>query len=352
MVIQMLILGILMFIIPVMAGGLFCKVEKGFDRLLFMWISGQIVLWAGFQCICVPMILCQGAFVHVKWLFLGFMGILAVAGAVKFCLEGKKNGYFGRRLKLVKPYQKWGKVLWVVFAILLLLQLILTGVLAYEEGDDAFYVAISTITVDAENMYTKLPYTGAATGLDARHGLAPFPIWIAFLASLSGVHAVTVAHIAVPIVLILMAYAIYYLVGSQLLEGRKEYLSLFMIILEVIILFGGYSVYSAENFLLVRTSQGKAVLANIVIPVLFLLFMLLLNRIQQKEKTGTTWFLLASSMIVACLCSTLGALLVCVLLGIVGLCIVVCYRRWKALFAIAACCLFPVCVAALYFVLD
>ena len=61
----MLILGILMFIIPVMAGGLFCKVEKGFDRLLFMWISGQIILWAGFQCICVPMILCQGSFVHV-----------------------------------------------------------------------------------------------------------------------------------------------------------------------------------------------------------------------------------------------------------------------------------------------
>lgn len=49
MVIQMLILGILMFIIPVMAGGLFCKVEKGFDRLLFMWISGQIVLWQDFN---------------------------------------------------------------------------------------------------------------------------------------------------------------------------------------------------------------------------------------------------------------------------------------------------------------
>lgn len=348
----MLILGILMFIIPVMAGGLFCKVEKGFDRLLFMWISGQIILWAGFQCICVPMILCQGSFVHVKWLFLGFMGALAVAGIVKFYLESKKNGYFGRRLKLVKPYQKWDKVLWVVFAILLLLQLVLTGVLAYEEGDDAFYVAISTITVDAENMYMKLPYTGTTTGLDARHGLAPFPIWISFLASLSGVQAVTVAHIAVPIVLILMAYAIYYLLGSRLLEERKEYLPLFMIMLELIILFGGYSVYSAENFLLVRTSQGKAVLANIVIPFLLLLFILLLGKIQTRGKTGNIWLLVALTMIVACLCSTLGALLVCVPLGVVGLCVVVCYRKWSVLFAMAVCCAVPVGVAALYFIMG
>ena len=28
-------------------------------------------------------------------------------------------------------------------------------------------------------MYQKLPYTGMSTELDVRHGLAPFPIWIA-----------------------------------------------------------------------------------------------------------------------------------------------------------------------------
>ena len=188
--------------------------------------------------------------------------------------------------------------------------------------------------------------------MDARHGLAPFPVWISFLASLSGMPAVTVAHIAVPVVLIIMAYAIYYLIGWHLLEGRREYLPFFMLLVEVMILFGGYSVYSAENFLLVRTSQGKAVLANIVIPFLFLLLLKLLERIHKKEKTGSIWLLLALSMAVACLCSTLGALLVCMLLGIVGLSIVVCYRKWKMLFAMAACCVVPVCVAALYFMLG
>lgn len=352
MVIQMLILGILMFIIPVMAGGLFCKVGKGFDRLLFMWISGQIVLWAGFQCICVPMILCQGSFVHVKWLFLGFMGALAVAGIVKFILVEKKNDYFGYKLTLVKQNKSWNKVLWCVFAVLLLLQLILTGVLAYEEGDDAFYVAISTITVDAETMYSKLPYTGGAGEMDVRHSFAPFPVWIAFLASLSKVPAVTVAHIAVPIVLIVMSYAVYYLMGRHLLEKHREFLPYFMILTELMVLFGGYSVYSAENFLLVRTSQGKAVLANIVIPFLFLLFILLLEKIQTQGKAGCIWFLVASTMVVSCLCSTLGALLVCVLLGVVGLCAVVCYRKWSVLFAMAVCCAVPVGVAVLYFIMG
>ena len=58
--VQILILCIVMFFIPVIVGGLFYNVEKGSCRVPFMWISGQMILWAGFQCICVPLILRHG----------------------------------------------------------------------------------------------------------------------------------------------------------------------------------------------------------------------------------------------------------------------------------------------------
>lgn len=352
LVVQISVLCVLMFIIPTIVGGLFYKVDKTAYKLPFLWISGQIVLWAGFLCICVSVILLQKGFHVLQWLFSIYTGVLAFFGLVLLLLEWRRKKQ-GWKLVDVREQRKnpygW---LWLVFVALLLLQLILTGVMAYEEGDDAFYIAISTITVNADEMYSKLPYTGGATGLDARHGLAPFPIWISYLAAASGIPAVTIAHIAVPVMLIIMAYAIYLLIGCRLLEGRKGYLPFFMVLVELMILFGGYSAYSAENFLLVRTSQGKAVLANIVIPFLVFLFIRLLEKLQKKEKAGGIWILLALTMMVACLCSTLGALLVCILLGVVGLCIVVCYRNWKALFAMAACCVVPVCVAALYFVLG
>lgn len=59
-----------------------------------------------------------------------------------------------------KKAEKGTLALWITAVGLLVLQLVLAGVLAYEEGDDAFYVAISTITEDANTMYRKLPYTG------------------------------------------------------------------------------------------------------------------------------------------------------------------------------------------------
>lgn len=101
-----------------------------------------------------------------------------------------------------KKAEKGTLALWITAVGLLVLQLVLAGVLAYEEGDDAFYVAISTITEDANTMYRKLPYTGGETLLDARHGLAPFPIWVAYLAWLSGIPSVTVAQVVLPMSLI------------------------------------------------------------------------------------------------------------------------------------------------------
>lgn len=353
LVIQILILGSCLVAVPMAVGSLFVIGDKHHAKLPFAWISGQILLWAGFQCICVPLILREQSFLLVQQCFLMFMGgLLALAGIV-WLVNRRKSGTNLHAVKDLKEKKKSDFILWTVFAGLLVLQLILAGLLAYEEGDDAFYVAISTVTESSNTMYSMLPYTGWPTELDARHGLAPFPIWITFLARMSGMPAVTVAQVALPIVLIVMAYAIYYLIGLGLFPKRKDMLPLFMILVAVLILFGGYSVYSAENFLLVRTSQGKAVLANIVIPFLLYLSWSMLDKIQKGEKVGVRhWILLALTMIAGCLCSTLGAVITCILIGIVGLCTAVSYRRWKILFPMFASCIMPMVFAVLYLVSE
>lgn len=350
--IRILILGIILLIIPTVVGGLFVNVDKSAVKLPFMWISGQILLWAGFQCICLPLILLEKRFSTVVQLFWIYMGLLVLLSVFLYFIRKHKKACSLRVISGTdekKPY----RLLWLVFWGLLVLQLVMVCLMAYEEGDDAFYVAISTITENADTMYQKLPYTGGTTGLDARHGLAPFPIWVAFLARISGIPSVTVAHVALPMVLIVMSYGIYYLIGKHLLAGRRQALPFFMILVELLVLFGGYSVYSAENFLLVRTAQGKAVLANLIIPFLFLLLLLLLERLQKEERAGAGyWLLLAFTMTAGCLCSTLGTLLTCMLVGVTGLCAAVCYRRWRVLVPMALCCMIPVLVALLYFVLD
>lgn len=352
-VFQILILGISLLAVPLLVGSLFRDVDKCAKSPLFWWISGQILLWAGFQVICVPMILLQYRFPNVVWMFGGYTVVLMVAAGIRMwyrhrCLEGALSVVQKKQEKKAR-----GELfLWCLFGALLLFQLVQAVRLTYADWDDAFYVAISSITEDANSMYQKLPYTGGATELDARHGLAPFPIWITFLARISGMQAVSVAHVVVPVVLIAMTYAIYYLIGSKLLGKKGEKLPLFLLFTEILVLFGNYSIYSAENFMLARSRQGKAALGNIVVPVLLLLFLVLMEKVQEEKKVRAGyWILMFSTMLAACLCSTMGAALASLLLVVTGGCIVIAYKKWRLLLPFALCCIPGAIFLLLYMVL-
>ncbi len=351
---QILMLILLLGVVPLLVGGIFVRDHREGRDLPFRWVSGQMFMWAGFQIICVPLILSgqRNNFRHLCILFGVFMAaalLLAFGAAIRRRAKGKAAAVFsggGER-------DKTAIFLWLLVLALLVLQQTLAGVLAYEEGDDAYYVAVTTVTAEADTMYQVLPYTGFATQLDARHGLAPLPVWAAFLSRLSGIHAATMCQIVLPIVLIAMAYSVFYLIGRRLFADNRRGCPLFLLLIELLVIFGGQSLYTSENFLLVRTAQGKAVLANIVIPFLFWLLLVLLERLQRGERAGFRyWLLVAAAMISGCLCSTQGALLVCLLLGTGGLCAAVCYRRWKVLPPVAACCVVPAVTVLLYLALG
>ena len=52
--------------------------------------------------------------------------------------------------------EKTEVLLWVIFAVLLLIQLVLAVVMVYGDGDDAYYVAISTAAQESGKMYQKI----------------------------------------------------------------------------------------------------------------------------------------------------------------------------------------------------
>ena len=355
LMIQLLILGLMLLVIPAIIGSIFVKVNKGQAKLVSSWVSGQIMLWAGFFVISVPMILLQKTFTQTCYMVTGYTVALVVLAVI---LLGRQRLLFSKETTTIQDKvanQKKSKVemfMWLVFWALLILQFVLAVVLAYEEGDDAFYVAIATITGDADTMYIKLPYTGGTTGLDARHGLAPFPIWIAYLARISGMHAAMVAQVILAVTILGMAYGIYYLIARHLCEENIGNLPFFMILVELLVMFGGYSVYSVENFIMVRASQGKAVLAGIVLPFLFYLLMLLMNDLQEGKRPGILyWGLLVCTTMTGCLCSTLGTVLICMLLGIAGVCIAASYKRWKVLIPMVLSCGMPVGIVIIYLVI-
>ena len=347
-----LMLVLWMLVIPVFVGAIPATfVDKKHHDAGFMWITGYIIMWAVFQVICVPLILTEGAwefhFPYVVKLY-GAAGILlGVAGVLLWWVKAK-----GKTTQRVQR-SKREVVCWLFCILLIGIQLICSVCMNYADGDDAFYVAVSTLTESSNTMYQLMPYSMGETGLSVRHGLAPFPIWIAFLARVSGCHTTIVAHTIVATILIFMTYVIYYHIGAVILQEKKEKLPVFLSFTALLVMFGDYSIYTAENFMIARSRQGKAALGNIMIPMVILLFLLIFERLRENQRIEwMLWILLAATVTAACLCSTLGTFLMCLFLGVIGLCAGVVYGKWGLVWRTAFCCLPALVFAALYFVLG
>lgn len=360
---QVLVLVLMLGAVPLLVGGIFVRMDgegSGLSGagdklpgegpgLPLRWVSGQVVLWAGFQVICVPGILKGAAFHSVVNLFLVYTGgmlLLSLGIGIRRRKAGKPQASGSARGKASA-----GEVVFLaVFWGLLLFQLVQAVRLTYGDGDDAYYVATATATESSDRMYNTLAYTGLSTGTDLRHGLAPFPVWIAFLARISGMPVAMTAHLAVALAMIAMGYAALSLIGGQLFEQREQRL-LFLIFAELLVLFGGYSLYTAENFMMARSRQGKAALSSLVIPFLFFLLLYLFRRLDAGGRMPVKFYLLTAATVAAgSLCSTLGSLLCCLLTGgawVLGLCL---YRNRRSVFPLIFCCLPGIVYALLYMI--
>lgn len=332
-----------LFIPVCMGAGAAAFVDKQEKNIAFMWIAGYLLYMAVFQIISVPFILLQGrisfgergAFSTLVWVFGGLSITLALSGIIIWWVKRKEK----TKLHIVaKPKEKTEHILWCLVGVLLLLQLVMAVLLEFGDGDDAYYVAISTVTQSSDTMYLILPYTGRTTELDIRHSLAPFPVLVAFWARVSGLHAATVAHIAMPLLSIPLTYGIYGMIGSRLFKGKKISMAVFLIFTEILVMWGNYSAYTAETFLMIRSWQGKAVLANIIIPSAFLLLYMIGEQLAEKRKAERSlWFLLFMLVESASLCSTQGCVLLATLLGCFGFCLLFVYKKWKPFLMIILC---------------
>ena len=81
-VVRLIWLAVLTLALPMWVGHCFAAVDKSHKNVAFLWISGQMLLWAGFQVICVPVILLEGRFRHVMIGYSVYLLVLLVLATV------------------------------------------------------------------------------------------------------------------------------------------------------------------------------------------------------------------------------------------------------------------------------
>lgn len=337
-------LKILMFFIacgfvPYVLGMLYTSLaEKKQTNILINVVYGYVELWALFQLFVIPGIYLKMKLTSFTYLYTAIVALLLVVSAIlnyKRVIGAIKDNFQSL------PKSHW--LLWVV-SIFLALQIIYTLNCNLGDLDDAFYVATAETAVATDTLMEVNPYTGELyTGIPSRYVLSPFPLFVAVLSKIIGVKPVTMAHTFLPMCLIALAYVIYSMIGCSLFKEKLSR-AVFLLLINVALLFSGYSLYTQGVFLYTRIWQGKAVLAALLLPLLFWWGI----RIYDDSVSRGEWWMILLTMLSCCFVSSMGIMLAAIMMGIMGISILCLKKDIKTVLKMFCCCIPNIIYAGIY----
>lgn len=279
-----IILIISLFLVPFITGSIMPSNGKvGFRTFVY----GYVIEWALFYPVALCCILLQKSFTLLSRLYTLTMLFIIITGLVTLVvkLSKRKNQDIDK-----KALSKQEIIYLGIFIALVGFQLYKSIFYAYADGDDAFYIPTALVTEVSDKLYTIDPYIGTEIPfekLNYRYALSPFPVWISYLSRISGIHVATVSHVFLPVPLIIVTYIIFSELSKELFRNDRTKRYMFMVLTAVYVLFSNVSTSTAETFLLTRARQGKEALANIALPLVFLLLLEIHNSLEKNARNIT-----------------------------------------------------------------
>lgn len=354
-IIQLLLMVLCLFVVPFILGGLWTKSLKRYrDSIAMNIVCGWMTMFATFQLLAVPLILCTNiklsAFITIWCSILFVLIIISV-----LVNRNRIRKFFPEHIRQWKEYGKTrGLYSWIATAaILIVFQAAISAYLDFPFIDDIRYVATANDAYATDTMLEIEPvsgeYVGHPVGEMFKDACAPIIIFWAAMSKLTMIHPATLEHVIVQFVFVLVAYMIMYLLGRRLLHDDSKSISVYMIVLSVVMLFGGYSWKGnfARSFYM-DLFYGKNMLTVIIIP--FLLFLLWM--IKDDEDSKIYYSLLFTTMVAASLMSTMAAVIPTVLLGTFAVVYSVSNRSFKPLIKILVCCVPCLCYGVLFYMVG
>lgn len=272
------------FVIPVILGMAVTGIlgEKYENSVVAALIAGTMLLFAMFELIAVPVIITERKFQYV---FVIWVAVVLISSVIVLIKNRK-------RIRPMIAYTRKkifssGAVGIAAAAIVLFQACFLAWNLHYDD-DDARYIPSIVSALEKGTLFVDNPVTGETMYWDisetAKDMISPWVIFWAVLCRLCMIHPAIVCHTVVPMLYIPIAYLVYVLMGKELFEDDMKKTSIFVILVSLLNIFSGYSVYNSGSFLLLRIWQGKALFAGMVLPFLFwIAIKFLKNDFSRKE---------------------------------------------------------------------
>lgn len=284
------------------------KIKASISKIFSAGFIFEITL---FQLVSYPLAKINGKFEYVVNIYMIFI-LLALGVGLKCLLIRYKSE---ERVRIKYKFN----IFCILIVCLIFSQAFLSTYLYHEDDDDAYFVALSLYVIESGNIGDDFKFitTGIDNGDsdDPRPDVSTWEGYIAFLSYVSGIHPAIMAHTILPFLLIPLGYFTVFQ-NLNLLFGRNKKGLLFLLFFVMLNFFSGYTVYSTGCFLLLRIWQGKAVLVNIIFP------MLLSNCIELMMRGGKSrkyWIYNAFILLAGVTVSVVGVYLTLIYYVIIGL---------------------------------
>ena len=236
---------------------------------------------------------------------------------------------------------------YIIVILLIGIQVFVPFKYMYINDDDARFVGIATTAIETNTLMEYDALTGSKyeSNPPLRRALASFTLYPAVVSKLTFFPPAILSHTILPVILILLGYAIYSQIGYKILKLKREDNFIFLVLLSIINIFGNYSTRTNFTYFLIRIWQGKAILAGIAIPAIWLLFF------EAKENDDLkNWGVILLIILFACMVSTIGIFLAPMSLIIISFLFSVKEKKINYLIKSLVCSLPCVMYAIIYFV--
>lgn len=322
MIIQNILVSLFVFIIlPAIVGNgiLLCTETKGTFKLSYAY--GWIVILALFQLVALPVTFCKGSLTLLVYIYSGILGF--VLFGVLICGRKKMKKRFSNIKFKIPQVNLYG----ILAIVLLIIQITISVFYMHSDADDAYYIGTSVTSLSTDTLYMVAPDTGFLyDSFPWRYVFSTLIVFWAYLSRITFIHPLIITHTIMAPIFILVSYIIWWEFGKCFFKEQENRWILFLL-LNVFNIWGNTSAYTQSSFLLFRIWQGKAMLPNIILPMLIMSFL----RVYRHPQTWKCWILVYFIVLAGCCCSSMGVPLCAINVMVGSIVLVLLCKKWSML---------------------
>lgn len=323
----------LAFPFVMLMAGIFAE-EKGIailprenNSFASVFAVGFILVVALSQLILVPFVLYDmtvNAATIIWWVLFGGLAVFAIIKYPQRFTEIIKVST--KRIYQFFIKDKCCGVYGVMATFFVALQIISSVLLYHYDDDDAFYVT-SVVSNLADNHFFRIyGETGETTALWKMSEYITNG-WYSFQTIVSNSTKIPPAilmHTVLAILMLAFAYSIY-TIFAKIVVKNIDQRNLFIVFCSIINILNNVSTHTSSSILLMRIHQGKAIFANVVVPLMICVFYLLWEKCEDKKK----YVLLLALNTAACFFTTSGLVFGAILVLLYGVLLAIRKKKIK-----------------------